>query len=456
MGGICCLGDVPTILAEPGISPESVSAAKKILNTALLTLIKKSSTGDARELIDNYCDSSSGETNAKELLDFLYQKYSVNDVQTVYDCISRIHSMTNASVEEKVDWVRSVTDLIFNFPNIQSLISAVTDPTQRSVCMAELDAQRETYAAILLLATSPEQANGILDFVGAKSSITVSEVVAPLKRRSERPSSESALVASKSHHKPTKKKSRKTHNKPSRPCGACGQNHLLSECPVLKECLPNAPVFNDRKGRKQTAWNGAEETTNSRLSHPSSYDTSTFFDVEVPTVKETGASSDLPVAPVTKERTSNSHECILSSTTFMCDDWVFDSRCTTHMCCDRSKFVTFEPSSNTTITGVAGEVPVLGHGKVKIGNLSFSDVAYVPSMHFNLISIQRASSVSDCQFVFDNSLVYAIFKSGEVKRFGSTKNGLYVLDLPSTLKEPVMELSFASSKLTIGSWCSYL
>ena len=154
------LGDVPTILAEPGISPESVSAAKKILNTALLTLIKKSSTGDARELIDNYCDSSSGETNAKELLDFLYQKYSVNDVQTVYDCISRIHSMTNASVEEKVDWVRSVTDLIFNFPNIQSLISAVTDPTQRSVCMAELDAQRETYAAILLLATSPEQANG--------------------------------------------------------------------------------------------------------------------------------------------------------------------------------------------------------------------------------------------------------------------------------------------------------
>ena len=160
------LGDVPTILAEPGISPESVSAAKKILNTALLTLIKKSSTGDARELIDNYCDSSSGETNAKELLDFLYQKYSVNDVQTVYDCISRMYSMVNATVEEKVAWVRSFTDVIFNFPNTMSLISNVSDPSQRSICMAEFNAQRETIAATMLLAISPEQANGILDFVG--------------------------------------------------------------------------------------------------------------------------------------------------------------------------------------------------------------------------------------------------------------------------------------------------
>ena len=134
------LGDVPSILAEPGISPEFVSAAKKILNTALLTLIKKSSTGDARELIDDFCGSSSGETNAKELLDFLYQKYSVNDVQTVYDCISRIHSMANATAEEKVTWVRSFTDVIFNFPNIRSLISTVTDPSQRSICMAELNA----------------------------------------------------------------------------------------------------------------------------------------------------------------------------------------------------------------------------------------------------------------------------------------------------------------------------
>ena len=246
------LGDVPSILAEPGISPGYVQAAKKILNTALLTLIKKSSTGDARGLIDNYCNNSSGETNAKERLDFLYQKYSMTDVQTVYECVSRMYSMANASVEEKVDWVRSVTDLIFNFPSIQSLISAVTDPTQRSICMAELDAQRGTYATILLLATSPEQANGILDFVGAKPSITVHEVASPLKRRSERPTTESTLVASKSNHKPAKRKSHRIHNKPPRSCGVCVQNHLLSECPVLKEPVPNAPVFKYTEGHRCT------------------------------------------------------------------------------------------------------------------------------------------------------------------------------------------------------------
>ena len=122
-----------------------------------------------------------------------------------------------------------------------------------------------------------------------------------------------------------------------------------------------------------------------------------------------------------------------------------------HICCDRSKFVTFEHSSNTTNTGVAGEVPVLGHSKVKICNISFFDGAYVPSMHFNLIPIKRASSVSDCRFVFDNSSVYAIFKPREVKRFGSTKNGLYILDRPSMLKVPGKELSFIGSELTVDS-----
>ena len=372
---------------------------------------------------------------SRNLQDYLYQKYSVTDFQTAYECASRVHSLVNATIEEKVAWARSFADVAFNFPNIKSLISAVSDPSQRSICMAEFNAQRETMAAAMLLSICPEQANAILYFVGAKSSVTLHEIIAPIKRRIERQSSESALVASKSNHKHTKKKPQRPHNKTSRSCGFCGQNHLLRECPAPKELAPNAPMFHDRKGRKQTAWNSVEDTTNSWLSHHSNYTAATHFGAEVPIVKETGAFSDLPVAPVTRKHTSNlrEHAFIPSSSAFKCDDWVFDIVCTTHICCDRSKFVTFEPSSNTTITGITGEVPVLGHGRVKIGNISFFNVAYVPSMHFNLISIKRASSVSNCRFVFDNSSVYAIFKSGEVKRFGSTKNGLYVLDPPGML-----------------------
>ena len=72
--------------------------------------------------------------------------------------------------------------------------------------------------------------------------------------------------------------------------------------------MPNAPMFHDRKGRKETAWNGVEETAKSQVSHPSDYAASSYFGTEIPTVKETGVSSDLPVAPVSEEHTSNSND----------------------------------------------------------------------------------------------------------------------------------------------------
>ena len=51
----------------------------------------------------------------------------MTDVKTVNDCISRIHSMANATIEEKVTWVRSFTDVTLNFSNVVSLFSAVTN-----------------------------------------------------------------------------------------------------------------------------------------------------------------------------------------------------------------------------------------------------------------------------------------------------------------------------------------
>ena len=92
-------------------------------------------------------------------------------------------------------------------------------------------------------------------------------------------------------------------------------------------------MFNDRKGRKQTAWNGVEETTNSQLNHLSNCAANTYFGAETPAAKEVGVSGDPPVVPVTEELTSNSHDYVffLSSSAFNCDSWVFDSGCTTHI-----------------------------------------------------------------------------------------------------------------------------
>ena len=97
--------------------------------------------------------------------------------------------------------------------------------------------------------------------------------------------------------------------------------------------MPNAPMFHDRKGRKETAWNGVEETAKSQVSHPSDYAANTYFGAETPAAKEVGVSGDPPVAPVSEEHTSNPNDYvfILSSSAFNCDDWVCDSECTTHI-----------------------------------------------------------------------------------------------------------------------------
>ena len=80
----------------------------------------------------------------------------------------------------------------------------------------------------------------------------------------------------------------------------------------------------------------------------------------------------------------------------------FDSERTTNIFHDCLKYVTLESFSNPIITGVAGEIPVLGQGKVKAGNMLFYNVAHFSSMHFDLISTKCALSALGCHFIFDN------------------------------------------------------
>ena len=39
-------------------------------------------------------------------------------------------------------------------------------------------------------------------------------------------------------------------NHPNR-AGYCEKNHFFSDCPVLRELVPNTPTFNSKKGHKQ-------------------------------------------------------------------------------------------------------------------------------------------------------------------------------------------------------------
>ena len=106
---------------------------------------------------------------------------------------------------------------------------------------------------------------------------------------------------------------------------------------------------------------------------------------------------------------------------------MYDSGCTTHVCCDRSMFSTFMPAESSIISGIAGNAPILGYGRVELEDITLNNVAYVPSMSFNLILIKRASVIANVRFIFDQNSLSVIYPSNRVKQLGRVKSGLYVL-----------------------------
>ena len=98
---------------------------------------------------------------------------------------------------------------------------------------------------------------------------------------------------------------------------------------------------------------------------------------------------------------SSEFSCVATESPLSKKDWVFDSGCTTHVCCDRSKFSTFMPAESSTISGIGSNAPILGYGRVELGEITLNNVGYIPSMMFNLISIKRASVNANLRFIFD-------------------------------------------------------
>ena len=128
------------------------------------------------------------------------------------------------------------------------------------------------------------------------------------------------------------------------------------------------------------------------------------------------------------------------------EDWIFDSGCTTHVCCDRSMFSNFIPTEGSTISGIAGNAPILGYGRVELEDITLNNVAYIPSMKFNLISIKRASVIAILRFIFDQDCPSVVYPSGKVKQVGTVKNGPYMLVRPDIWHHK--EVSYVGSEVS--------
>ena len=171
---------------------------------------------------------------------------------------------------------------------------------------------------------------------------------------------------------------------------------MLSQCPTLKGLVPNAPIFKSNGNKsKNVAWVGCQDITSD------------------------GTVND-----------SSELSCAATESPLSKEDWIFDSGCTTHVCCDRSMFSTFMPAESSTISGIAGNAPILGYGRVELEDITLNNVTYIPSMSFNLISIRRAAVNTNLRFMFDQNSLSVIYPPNKVTRVGTVKNSLYVLDRP--------------------------
>ena len=151
--------------------------------------------------------------------------------------------------------------------------------------------------------------------------------------------------------------------------------------------MPNAPVFKSRGNKsKNVTWIGCLDITSDST---------------------VNGSSDLG--------------CVATDFPLSKKDWVYDSGCTTHVCCDRSMFSTFVPAKSSTISGIAGSAAILDYGRVDLGEITLNNVAYIPSMTFNLISIKRASVIANVRFIFDQNSLSVIYPSNKVKQLGMVK-----------------------------------
>ena len=198
-------------------------------------------------------------------------------------------------------------------------------------------------------------------------------------------------------------------------CYVCGQKHMLSQCPTLKGLVPNAPIFKSNGNKsKNAALIGCQDIT-----------------------------SDSTV------NGSSDYGCVATDFPLSKKDWVYDSGCTTHVCCDRSMFSTFMPTEGSTISGIGGNASILGYGRVELGEITLMDVAYIPSMMFNLISIRRASVNTNVRFIFDQSSPSVIYPTNKAKQLGTVKNGLYVLVRPDIRHHG--EVSYVRSEVSFNT-----
>ena len=359
---------------EKGAIPGNmITATTNILQLATRELIFKSCSNSIADEIRSAVENGKCDSSGMTILKYLESKFSDPMVLDLFPFFKKLSQPTTMSLVERLDFVEKFIIKVRNIPK----------------------GKEDEFAAFFLLGLSPELHDSSMSALGRNRTLSTKDILS----LGQPESSDTAMF---SRAKPWKKdhKNRKDA-KPRKPCPACHELHFLSDCPLFKAALSEYKAGKEGKSLRENACNprDGQKTDDSWVS---------FLSEE----------------NMDKPNLTNS-------------DWVLDSGSTCHVCHDRDLFTDFKPCHGRTITGIAGSVKVEGEGLVKIGDKTLHNVAYVPSIPVNLISMKAATRRSGSAFILDSTGVYV--KAGEtLKKVGSLKNGLYIYDLGDKRQTPTV------------------
>ncbi|KAJ3532326.1 hypothetical protein NM688_g7442 [Phlebia brevispora] len=137
------------------------------------------------------------------------------------------------------------------------------------------------------------------------------------------------------------------------------------------------------------------------------------------------------------------------------DVWLADSGATSHICRDRSMFVSYDAAPQNVLKGLGGhEIKVLGKGCVKLAfsvqgelvSVTLTDVLHAPEADHNLLSIPRVTDAG-CKLVFDGTAMRILTARGCVIAEASKAGRLYRIWTGAALPKTELALSARAARL---------
>lgn len=204
------------------------------------------------------------------------------------------------------------------------------------------------------------------------------------------PISATTLLAKSSSDEASNRNSRNSSKKKERPfCTHCNiQGHTVERCYKLHGFPPGYRNQKSSSGKSDTAPAKTSESNNllSSLNAEECQGLLTLLQTHL-------AKAKADTSPVgTPGSSSTSHVAVISPSTSLPPDssvWIVDSGASAHVCFLKESFISLKPISGATLSlpnNMSFTVEFLGDVYLQ-PDLILKDVLFVPSFHFNLISV---------------------------------------------------------------------